>query len=250
MELLETRRCLGTAGAGPSNHGRNDDQRAVQSGGMPIFVGGLGTQARWGAITVAFPRGQVVVGFGAAVRQRRGVLPVQAAGTGGPEKCQPAASTAPVQQHIFVGALVIFCCVIWLEPILGRLGGERQRDAVRAQLHGNLYRLLHFNVFNVTMNNIVSSEGAAKTTMCVARGRCAEPCSGPIFIYGAGFRGGRSGQSPRDFTVLSPWSIWPTIREKTWSVFRFSIKGFPPVRQHYVGDSENWDSNEVFQAAD
>ena len=41
-----------------------------------------------------------------------------------------------------------------------------------------------FNVFNVTMNNIVSSEGAAKTTMCcVTVGRCVEYRLDPLFIY-------------------------------------------------------------------
>lgn len=42
-----------------------------------------------------------------------------------------------------------------------------------------------FNVFNVTMNNIVSSEGAAKTTMCVLMtGAILNVILDPLFIYG------------------------------------------------------------------
>ena len=41
-----------------------------------------------------------------------------------------------------------------------------------------------FNVFNVTMNNIVSSEGAAKTTMCVLiTGAVLNVILDPFFIY-------------------------------------------------------------------
>lgn len=41
-----------------------------------------------------------------------------------------------------------------------------------------------FNVFNVTMNNIVSSEGAAKTTMCaLLLGAVLNIGLDPLFIY-------------------------------------------------------------------
>lgn len=41
-----------------------------------------------------------------------------------------------------------------------------------------------FNVFNVTMNNIVTSEGAAKTTMCaLMTGAILNIGLDPVFIY-------------------------------------------------------------------
>ena len=41
-----------------------------------------------------------------------------------------------------------------------------------------------FNVFNVTMNNIVSSEGAAKTAMCaLLAGAVLNVGLDPVFIY-------------------------------------------------------------------
>lgn len=41
-----------------------------------------------------------------------------------------------------------------------------------------------FNVFNVTMNNIVASEGAAKTTMCaLLLGAVINIGLDPLFIY-------------------------------------------------------------------
>ena len=107
------------------------------------FVGGLGT-SQMGAITVAFPLGQVVVGLGLLFGNGAASCLSRLLGQGGPGKmANRGGRHRPVQQHFCGSAGHFFLCDLagadsWAA------GGERQRDAVRAQLHGNLYRLLHF----------------------------------------------------------------------------------------------------------
>ena len=118
------------------------------------FVGGLGT-SQMGAISVAFPLGQVVVGLGLLF------------GNGGASYISRLLGRGDLYSSIFVGAAVILCAVIFLKPLLKCLGAT---DSILpyAVTYAGIYVVSSiFNVFNVTMNNIVTSEGAARTTMCV-----------------------------------------------------------------------------------
>ena len=62
---------------------------------------------------------------------------------------------------------------------------HKQRHALCHRLYAHLYHFfLFFNVFNVTMNNIVSSEGSAKTAMCaLMTGAILNVLLDPLFIY-------------------------------------------------------------------
>lgn len=128
------------------------------------FIGGLGT-AQMGAITVAFPLGQVVVGLGLLFGNGAAAYLSRLLGRGDRETADKVASTA-LYSSVIIGAFVIFCSIIFLKPVLKMLGAP---DAVMpyAVTYTSIYITFSiFNVFNVTMNNIVSSEGAAKTAMC------------------------------------------------------------------------------------
>ena len=66
---------------------------------------------------------------------------------------------------IAVGALLILCTVVFLHPLLKMLGAT-ESILPYAEEYTRIYVVFSiFNVFNVTMNNLVTSEGAAKTTM-------------------------------------------------------------------------------------
>ena len=146
------------------------------------FVGGLGT-AQMGAITVAYPLGQVVVGLGLLFGNGAASYLSRLLGSGEKEAADKTASTA-IYSSIFVGTAVIICILIFLEPILRQIGAS---DSVMpfAVTYTSIYIASSiFNVFNVTMNNIVSSEGAAKTTMCVLlAGAVINVILDPVFIY-------------------------------------------------------------------
>ena len=128
------------------------------------FVGGLGT-SQMGAISVAFPLGQVVVGLGLLFGNGAASYISRLLGHGETETADRVASTA-LYSNISVGAVIIICTILFLRPIL-RLLGATESILPYAEIYAGIYVVSSiFNIFNVTMNNIVTSEGAAKTTMC------------------------------------------------------------------------------------
>lgn len=149
------------------------------------FVGGLGTD-QMGAITVAYPLGQVVVGLGLLFGNGAAAYLSRLLGRGDKETANKVASTA-LYSSVFSGAIVIVCSVIFLKPMLKQLGAI---DSVMpyALTYTSIYITFSiFNVFNVTMNNIVSSEGAAKTAMCaLMAGAVLNVVLDPVCIYSLG----------------------------------------------------------------
>ncbi|WP_049041268.1 MATE family efflux transporter [Clostridium sporogenes] len=146
------------------------------------FVGGLGT-SQMGAISVAFPLGQVVVGLGLLFGNGASSYISRLLGHGDRETANKVASTA-LYSSVFVGAVIIICTIIFLNPIL-KLLGATESILPYAITYTSIYVISSiFNVFNVTMNNIVASEGAAKTTMCaLLTGAILNMILDPIFIY-------------------------------------------------------------------
>ena len=122
------------------------------------FVGSLGT-SQMGAISVVYPLGQVVVGLGLLFGNGSASYLSRLLGKGDKEKANQVASTA-LYSSITVGAIMIILSIIFLRPILKFLGAT---DSIMpyAITYASIYIIsCIFNVFNVTMNNIVSSEGA------------------------------------------------------------------------------------------
>ncbi|MCW6059989.1 MATE family efflux transporter [Clostridium sporogenes] len=146
------------------------------------FVGGLGT-SQMGAISVAFPLGQVVVGLGLLFGNGASSYISRLLGYGDKETANKVASTS-LYSSIFVGAVIIICTIIFLNPLL-KLLGATESILPYAITYTSIYVTSSiFNVFNVTMNNIVASEGAAKTTMCaLLTGAILNMILDPIFIY-------------------------------------------------------------------
>ncbi|WP_050698770.1 MATE family efflux transporter [Anaeromassilibacillus senegalensis] len=146
------------------------------------FVGGLGTD-QMGAVTVAFPLGQIVVGLGLLFGNGAAAYLSRLLGRGDKDTANKVASTA-VYSSILVGAIVILCSVIFLKPILKQLGAIESVLPDAIAYSGIYITFSIFNVFNVTMNNIVSSEGAAKTAMCaLMTGAILNVLLDPVFIY-------------------------------------------------------------------
>mgnify|MGYP000818875205 FL=1 len=128
------------------------------------FVSGLG-KSQMGAISIVFPLGQVVVGLGLMFGNGAASYLSRLLGRGDKDTANKVASTA-LYSSLLIGAIIILFSTIFLKPILTMLGAT-ETIMPYALTYSRIYILsCVFNVFNVTMNNIVSSEGAAKTTMC------------------------------------------------------------------------------------
>ncbi len=136
-----------------------------------------------GAISVAFPLGQIVVGLGLLFGNGAASYISRLLGRGEKETANKVASTA-LYSSIFVGAIIIIFSIIFLTPILNMLGATKS-ILPYAATYTSIYIISSiFNIFNVTMNNIVTSEGAAKTTMCaLLTGAVLNIVLDPIFIY-------------------------------------------------------------------
>ena len=146
------------------------------------FVGGLG-ESQMGAISVVYPLGQIVVGLGLLFGNGAASYISRLLGRGDKEIADKVASTA-LYSSISVGAVIIIISMIFLNPIL-RLLGATDSILPYASTYAGIYIVsCIFNVFNVTMNNIVTSEGAAKTTMCaLLTGAILNIALDPLFIY-------------------------------------------------------------------
>lgn len=146
------------------------------------FAGGLGT-TQMGAVTVAFPLGQIIVGLGLLFGNGAAACLSRLLGSGDKAGAQKVASTA-LYSSISLGAAVILCSVIFLRPILRQIGATDDVMPYAVTYAGIYITFSIFNIFNVTMNNIVSSEGAAKTAMCaLMAGAVLNVGLDPVFIY-------------------------------------------------------------------
>ena len=117
-----------------------------------------------GAISIVFPLGQVVVGLGLMFGNGAASYLSRLLGRDDKDTANKVASTA-LYSSVIIGAILIIIATIFLRPILTLLGAT---DTIMpyALIYARIYIIsCIFNVFNVTMNNIVASEGAAKTTM-------------------------------------------------------------------------------------
>ena len=146
------------------------------------FVGGLG-ESQMGAISVVYPLGQVVVGLGLLFGNGAASYISRLLGRGDKENADKVASTA-LYSSVSVGAVIILFSMVFLHPILKLLGATDSILPFAATYAGIYIVSCIFNVFNVTMNNIVTSEGAAKTTMCaLLTGAVLNIALDPLFIY-------------------------------------------------------------------
>ena len=146
------------------------------------FVGGLG-ESQMAAISVVYPLGQVVVGLGLLFGNGAASYISRLLGQRNKEQANKVASTA-LYSSLVVGAIMIVLSILFLNPILRLLGATESVLPYAATYAGIYIVSCIFNVFNVTMNNIVTSEGAAKTTMCaLLLGAVLNIGLDPLFIY-------------------------------------------------------------------
>ena len=193
------------------------------------FVSGLG-KSQMGAISVVFPLGQVVVGLGLMFGNGAASYLSRLLGRGDKDTADKVASTA-LYSSILIGAIIILLSAIFLKPILVMLGAT-ETIMPYALTYARIYVLsCIFNVFNVTMNKIVSSEGAAKTTMCaLLLGAVLNIGLDPLFIYTLDM-GVEGAAIATAISQMVSTLVYLTYVLRKKSVFSFSIKEFSPTRQ-------------------
>lgn len=186
------------------------------------FVGGLG-ESQMGAISVVYPLGQVVVGLGLLFGNGAASYISRLLGRGDKENADKVASTA-LYSSVSVGAVIIIISMVFLHPILKLLGATDSILPYAATYAGIYIVSCIFNVFNVTMNNIVTSEGAAKTTMCVLlTGAVLNIALDPLFIYAFDLGVAGAAIATAISQVVST-CVYLTYIFRKKSVFHFRVK--------------------------
>lgn len=192
------------------------------------FVGALG-ESQMGAISIVFPLGQVVVGVGLMFGNGAASYLSRLLGRGDKDTANKVASTA-LYSSAFIGGIVIIFVTIFLKQILIILGAT---DTIMpyAITYARIYMISSiFNIFNVTMNNIVTSEGAAKTTMCaLLLGAILNIGLDPIFIYvlDMGVGGAAIATAISQFVSTMVYLLYVLGKK---SVFSFSVREFQPTK--------------------
>ncbi|MCD7967860.1 MAG: MATE family efflux transporter [Clostridiaceae bacterium] len=188
------------------------------------FVGGLGT-SQMGAVSVAFPLGQALVGIAVMFGGGAASYLSRLLGQGKEKEAGRVASTA-LYSSLVVGIIVIIGIECLLDHVLIGLGAT---DTILP--YAKQYAVIYvassiFNIFNVTMNNIASSEGAVKVSMtAMLLGAALNTIFAPIFIYGLhmGIVGAALATAVAQIVTSIMYFIY-ILKKK--SVFSFSPKEF------------------------
>ena len=150
------------------------------------FVGWLGT-SQVGAVSVVFPIVQLIVGLGMMFGSGAASYIARLLGQGKTEEANKTASTA-LFSSLVVGAAAIITAMFSLDHLLIALGATDTvlpyaREYAVIFVTGSI-----LNIFNITMNNIITAEGRAKLTMiAMLIGGGLNMILDPIFITTLGY---------------------------------------------------------------
>ncbi len=150
------------------------------------FVGWLGI-GQMGAVSIVFPIVQVIVGLGMMFGSGAASYIARLLGEGKADEANRTASTA-LFSSLLVGIASIAIALCFLDGILVRLGATETilpyaREYAVVYIAGSI-----LNIFNITMNNIITAEGRSKLTMLAMLIGCGlNVILDPIFIVPLGF---------------------------------------------------------------
>ncbi len=163
---------------------------AIYSAVDAYFVGWLGT-SQVGAVSVVFPIVQIIVGLGMSFGSGAASYIARLLGQGKTDEANRTASTA-LFSSLVIGVAAIVIAMCFLDDLLVALGATATvlpyaREYAVIFVIGSI-----LNIFNITMNNIITAEGRARITMIsMLIGGGLNIILDPIFILplGLGVRG-------------------------------------------------------------
>lgn len=196
------------------------------------FVGGLGT-SQMGAVSIVFPLMMIIIGIGLTFGSGAGSYISRLLGEGDREQANKTASTA-VLTSLIIGVVIVAGILFFLDNILIVLGAT-ETILPFARAYAVIFILGGvFEIFNVSMNNIVISEGASRITMIsmlLAVG--LNIILDPIFIYtlGLGIKGAAIATVTAQVSA-SCFYLWYILGKK--GILKISIKYFTANKTLYL----------------
>lgn len=146
------------------------------------FVSGLG-MSQMGAVSVVFPIVQIIIGLGMMFGAGASSYISRLLGRGDNEQANRTASTT-LFSSILVGTIIVTGILVFLDPVLTSLGATETilpyaRAYAKIYVTGSI-----INVFTVSMNNLLTAQGATKfTMMAMLTGSIVNVILDPIMIY-------------------------------------------------------------------
>lgn len=196
------------------------------------FIAGLGT-SEIGAISICYPVGQVIIGFGMLFGCGAASYLSRLLGEKRKQDADRCASSA-LFSSLFVGIILIIIIQIFMNPMLRALGAT---DTILP--FAKQYAVIYISgcilsIFNVTMNNIVVSEGASKLTMIsMLLGAVCNIVLDPIMIYNMNLKiSGAAYATLIAQAVTSAIYLGYILLNK--SIYKFSIKNFSFDKKIYT----------------
>lgn len=146
------------------------------------FVGGLGTQ-QMGAISVVFPVGQILSGLGLLFGGGASSYISRLLGAGDRKQANHVASTA-LYSSLAIGVIATLVIEIFMRNILLALGATETILPFAVE-YSSIFALgAIFTIISTTLNNVLTSEGAAKLSMiAMLLGAVLNVVLDPLLIY-------------------------------------------------------------------
>lgn len=195
------------------------------------FVGGLGT-SQMAAVAVAFPIGQIIIGLGMTFGSGAASYISRLLGEGRRDRADQTASTA-LCASLLTGLMCIVFALLFLDRLLIVLGATETilpyaRAYAVIYIGGSI-----FNIFNVTVNHTITSEGASKLTMvAMIIGGSLNVFLDPVFIYTLGYGvQGAAIATVISQAVTSLIYLWYLFSRR--GALRFRIRNIAPDRQMF-----------------
>lgn len=188
------------------------------------FVGGLGT-SQMGAVSITFPISQIIVGIAMMFGSGAASYIARLLGENKDDQANRTASTALITS-LFTGLVFIIAALCFLDKLLVGLGAT---DTILP--YARSFAVIYIsgcilNIFNVTMNNIITAEGAARLTMfSMLLSAGLNAILNPIFIYACrfGIRGSAIATVVAQLATMCIY-LWYILSRK--GHLRFSIHNF------------------------
>ncbi|MEA5082555.1 MAG: MATE family efflux transporter [Lachnospiraceae bacterium] len=196
-----------------------------------FFVGKLGTP-QIGAVSVVYPLGVVLLGIGLLFGAGASSYLSRLLGNKSYTEASECASTALITS-VVMGIAVIVLMIKFLEPILIILGATKTILPYAKEYAFIFVVGLVFNVFNITLNNIITSEGASIISMtAMLSGGVANIIFDPLLIFG--FSMGVKGAAIATLIArIISFVIYLTYLLSGNSVFKFKLRNFKPSIKVY-----------------
>ncbi len=197
-----------------------------------FFVGRLG-QSQMAAVSIVYPVSLFILGLGLLFGSGAASILSRLLGQNKTDQASKCASTA-LFTSLGIGWLLILLMVIFIKPLLFMLGST-QSTYPYAHRYGILFIVsLAFNIFTITVNNLIVSEGASTVSMtALLAGGIVNIILDPIFIFI--FHMGIMGAAIATLiSRLISTIIYIHYFMSGQSQFKICFKNFSPSMSYYI----------------